>query len=424
MTGIRYSIGLPITSSIIETSQVSIESNLSYSKHLNLCYAVINSKERITQAQSYIRDKKDLSPTHLIRLHMLIESSLYTALSINVLIPPDNSYINPHYSSYLLRGGSKIMPPSDYLDAMAMGYIKSWGTEYGSLLYAVHMTELYDSYLSPSQLEHMCSSYYLSSPNPLIDSLLKEVVIYKYEDEESSDVDLYNLSISPFYNLSDLNVIYGNLTFISSFIPKLMQWFLSESSVNNSMTEYLKNWASTLLSHAIDESNSKDLAYLFMHQMIDKVWYDLYPTLISLRTLIPESNDSIEGNLIKDIREGIKPSNDSNQLTRASIMLTREFCAPGGINLFYLLISSALLNKAYILTDPIKEPLTLSNDLLSNPDREAKYKLSKRVYRLLYLAGYVLKKCSLPHMRVFGGNLILLAGQQLPSRDNSKDLLT
>jgi hypothetical protein len=427
MNGIRYNLGLPITPDVVENSQRSIETNLNYAKHLNLCYGLINTKERITQIQRDISNKKELSPTHLLRLHMLIESSLYTALSINFLTPPDNSYINPHYSSYQLRGGDKITPSQDYLDALSLGFIRTWGTEYGCLLYSVHMKEEYESYMTPSQLEDIAASYYLNSYHPSIDSLFKDLLILKYEDSESSDVDLYNLSTSLIYNIPALLIPYRELSFLSSLVPKLMCWYIEdergEVTTESIGSRYLKEWVHTLFSHGVDESNSTDLAYLFLHQMIDRTWYDLYPLLLSLRSRAPEVDDSKEGLLIKEIKLGMHPSNSASLLTEASTLITRALCPPGGLNLFYLLISSALLNRAYILTDPSKEPLILSNDLLSNPSKEAKRNLQKRVYKLIYLAGYALKKCSLPHIRVLGGNLILLVGQQLPNRSISKDLL-
>jgi hypothetical protein len=419
---IRYALSLPITPEVIENSQSSIEANLSYSKYLNLCYQVIDTKERLIGMQKHISTNIELVPTNLLKLHLLIESSLYNLLSINFLTPPDSSYINPAYSSYLLRGGTKLMPPKEYLDVLGMGYTRTWGTDYGSLLYAIHMTEEYEGYLSPSQLEDMCSKYFLNSTDLNISRTLSELLDLKYVDEIEVDDLIYKLSVSLIERHPSLITIYNQLNSLSTYITKLIPWYL-ESLDDSPQAAYLKELSCLFLTNGIDESNSKDIGYMFLHQLLPLTWYDLYPLLLQLRNKAPESNDSLEGNLVRELKEILPPNQNTNILTSISLILTRDLCQPGGLNLYYLLISSALLNRAYILTSPARQELVLSPDVIGSVDRKAKQELTRRVYKLVYLAGYVLKKASMPHIRIVGGNLILLVGQSLPNRSTSKDLL-
>jgi hypothetical protein len=425
MTGnLKYSHSLPITSEIIEYSQESIEANLNYSKYLNLCYQVIGTKERINYLLKKGVENISLVTSSLIKLHLVIESNLYTLLSSSIILTPNKSQLSTHFSTFLARGKTKDLPSQDYIDITSIGYNKTWGTEYGSLMYALHMIEEYEPYLSISQIEDKSSRYYLGKGSDEYINLLKnDILSIKYRDEIIHDENIYLASIGLINSNPTLLSTYEVLDFLSNWVPKIISWYIDQSEESNSpLKPFLINIAKTCLSHALDESNSKDLAYLFIHQGLNSNWYDVIPLLISYRNIIPTWDDSYEGQLVKELYQGIPAYIDRELLYKASDLLINNL-PPGGYNSFLVLIASSLLHRAYILSHT-SNPLVIKEDKeLVGPLVIEQQVLTKRLFKLMYLAGYCLKKSSLQHIRILGGNLILLTKQTLPNRATSKNLL-
>ena len=175
--------------------------------------------------------------------------------------------------------------------------------------------------------------------------------------------------------------------------------------------------AQTVIKLGLYLKSFDNLAYKFLHQEIDLLILDTIQSIVNLRKQKQfeiTTNLTKEETLLNRLFTNIKINNTAEFITSESYrLLTIKLV--GGLNQWLVAIASELVNRAYILTynqfsNNILYPLENNEQLIN---------LINRVYKLIFYAGYCLKKSNLNHLHLIGNNLRILS--QLDEDDNLKE---
>lgn len=373
----RFIDSLPIEPEDIERSQSSIENNSNYLEQLRFVHKCISTIDRVAELQSFLSKKTEEANDENF-LSLYIESSLLSLLYTSSITNTSRFYRSPHYLSrthYITPVKSK--PPTYYLKEIALSNLRTWGGMYGMPSFSLHLEGDTNHYLLPYEIADRVINYYLN----LLSTNTNWIYISNY-DYLSDNANPYDLSHLLIRDDPEVLSTYEVMWSISNLVPKLLDEYVKEEKT---LSNYMRDLVKLLILYGAD-SNIRNLHYNFIHQSLGKEWDDLFPEIIRLRKRAPSVRDELEEEFISSI-----PITTKEDLYRVSSnKLLSWLCPPGGYNMYLLIISLSLLNRAYILSTERKLIEASKN---------------------IYLAGVCLRKSNLPHIQKLANNFVLVSNQ-------------
>lgn len=410
------------------TDRTSPEDLLKEKKYL---YAGINSAQAVSRLNDLNLDiDKILSGSNntVKTLNRVIESYLLTLLATSTIVNLINDELSPHYRmTKLLTPFTQSLDPT-YLENIMYTSSKTWGTTFGTQGFFLHKGEYMNHYATPSQLANESLKYLVAESKDLVNiDFLDKLTTYSLEDSKESDSVLYKLSAEYLNLYPNIQQAYEVLSFLSGWYPKVSSLVLNDIrtsnfsrsfSNSNSQEAYftLINVAKAGLSLLMDESSFVDMEFNLLHNNIPVSYFNLLSYITSAIDKSEYSSDQYSSEVYQDLMKEVLDFDlkrfDVN-IVRAAISQLSGLLYPGGYNQLLMAISIALLNKALILTS--YENTNQDAELI---DSEVNVDDLGRWYKLLYLAGYTLKKSNLYSLNTLGGNLLTLSSipNSVPNR--------
>lgn len=424
---LRYLDYLPIDLKLLE--ETGLENDLAYKQQLYLAINTSSVEKNLSDYTGEIERLIEPGQVSTFRqLNFFLESTLAVLLTTSTIVSADSTELSPHYFKR-----SRLVPDhfqqvsSSYLEEVFYTSSKVWGGRYGSLGYYLYLSSNREHYLTVSQLTNLATNSLLNEMKVWIPDYSEYISSLLLSDFIEADRNLYRSTVEILEQFEGVPFCLRLLTFIESWVPKLMTWYLANSEQgdyrapqepqsDNAKQAYqtLTRVAQSVLNYAIDPS-AEGVAYSFIHQTISPLYYSFIQDLIQIRKetiFIPSQlAKSTEELLVQELIEEIPLESSISVFKDTSINLLSQLAPPGGLNLWLVMVASCLLNRAYIISHPnncsfVDEDLSLITNSLP-PVRE----LYGRMMGLMFLAGYSLTKSNLSHLVILGYNLLTLSGQ-------------
>lgn len=407
----------------IDIGSITDTTSLDYKNQLNLALTINQADSQIATQLSLLADNVTNQPTTFLSLNRTIESYLYILLTISTTTTLDNTQSSSYY------GKRKEIDPniyesvdSTYLQDLTFTNYKPWLAKPGSIGYYLALSQSNLHYANPSTLIRNSVNTALNNlPSDNYSSTLLGIINSNLIED---DLNLYNASYTIF---TELNLLKTNnlLTFLEGWIPNLLNWYMSNSnSINGIVNTYTKgstaytafnlltNISQQVLQLGLFNEVVTNLQYNFYHQALDIPIIDSINTIINLRKLndfsITNAVLTTEETLCQQLFNGISILTSSTLLTDESYNLLLNFPYKGGLNFWLTLISSELLNRAYILSHPSVSPY-YSNLVTPITNDQDYISVVGRIFQLIFYSGYCLKKCNLDSLNILGANLRVLS---------------
>lgn len=400
-------------------------------KEKKYLYAGINSAQAVSRFNDLNLEIANLisgAGTTVRSFNRVIESYLLTLLCTSTITNTTNDELAPHYRmTKLLTSYTQDLDPV-YLDNIMYTSSKTWGTTFGTQGFFLHKGEYMDHYATPSQLANESLQYLINQSKDSINlDFLDKLSSYSLEDSKQSDSLLYKLGVDYLGLYPNIQQAYEVLSFLSNWYPRASNLILNDVRTSNfnrnftnsntqdayiTLVDVMKAGMSLLM----DENSFLNMQFNLLHNNIPVSYFNLLSFISSAIDKSEYSSDNYISDPYQDLMKEILDFNikrfDTN-IVRLAISQLSTLMYPGGYNQLLMAIAIALLNKALILTS------------YQNTDQEAELTNSQvdpeesgRWYKLIYLAGYTLKKSNLYSLNVLGGNLITLSSipSSVPSR--------
>ncbi len=415
----------PINEALLHPDKTLTEA-LDYRRQLNLainCYQAENALSKQQEHMTKLVKGKNVTTSIL---NIAIESYLSLLIQMTTIASLDLNELSPHYQRRkLLVENQFISPNSEYLERMLFASTRTWGTSYGSLGYFLHLQENSRHYLHPSQIIHssVLSLINQSKSADFLRNFPSNFERLISQEDAFTDIQIYQLAAQLLKEIPDVRESIEQLDFYEEWLPKVISWYLKasrEGSVRQVPEQgtpdgdaytLLAKIAQACLMAGLDETSFNSLSYMFVHQSIPPVFFSLMDDLLLLRkkAALGDIEDTEMKELITGFIKAITINTKVGLLRSTSQSILENVAAPGGYNLLLVSLAATLLNRAFILTHPSK---TIYSNYIISPLKNSFPELMQflgRVYRLLYLAGYCLKKTNLDHLQLTGVNLITLS---------------
>jgi len=405
--------------------------SIEYKNQLNLAFNTTQALNNISDYLTTLNSNIQQRPNTVKTLNLVIESYLYILLTTTTISNLDNSKLSSFYSKKKTADPNYFQPiNSTYLENLNYTNYKVWGTNYGSLGYYLYLFQSNLHFAHPSKLIRL-SIEELVKKLELPDFSTK-VLSFIRSNKLADDYNLYQMSSSLIREL-DLVKAINQLTFYEEWIQELLVWYSGVSQVNiiNPYKENTSAYKSFSLLVEMSQSvvrlglfleSFNNLPYKFLHQEIDLLVLDSIQAIVNLRKQKQfeiTTNITQEENLLNKLFTKIRVNNTSEFITAESYRLL-SINLVGGLNQWLVAIAAELVNRAYILTysqfaDSNLYPLDNNEELIN---------LMDRVYKLIFYAGYCLKKTNLNHLQLIGSNLRILSQLDEDNKLVEFDLLT
>jgi hypothetical protein len=404
--------------------------SIDYKNQLNLVFNTTQVLNNIEDYLGLLSKKVNQSPNTVKTLNLTLESYLYVLLTTSTISNSDSSKLSSFYSR-------KKKIDLDYFQSIDSVYLENlnytnyrvWGGNFGSLGYYLYLAKSTLHYSHPSNLVRLSTLGLINDLNlPDYQSKLISLIT---SDRVESDYNLYSQSSSLLKEL-DFTKAINQLKFYESWLTELMIWY---SSISNSpiINPHMKN-TSAYKAFALLVEMSQSLArlglyldsfislpYKFLHQEIDLLVLEGIQTVNTLRKLKQfEVTTDLTPEEILINKLFISGARNSSEFITAESYRLLSFNLVGGLNMWFTTLAAELINRAYILTynqfsNSLLYPLEKSEDLINFMDR---------VYKLIFYAGYCLKKTNLNHLQIIGFNLRILSQLEDDTNIQEYDLLT
>lgn len=415
----------PINEALLRPDKTLTEA-LDYRRQLNLAINCYQAENALSKQQEYMNNLVKGKNVTTSILNIAIESYLSLLIQASTIVSLDLGELSPHYQRRkLLVGNQFLSPNSEYLEKMLFASTRTWGTSYGSLGYFLHLAENSRHYLHPSQIAHfsVLSLINESKSADFLGSFPSDFERLISQDDAFTDIQIYQLASQLLKKIPEVRESISQLDFYEGWLPKVISWHLKASregtvrqvpvkgTPDSEAYSLLTKVAQTCLMAGLDETSFSSLSYMFVHQSIPPVFFSLMDDLLLLRkkASLGDIEDVEMRELITAFVKTITLNTKVGLLRSTSQSILESVAAPGGYNLLLVSLATTLLNRAFILTHPSK---TIYSNYIISPLKNSFPELMQflgRVYRLLYLAGYCLKKTNLDHLQLTGVNLITLS---------------
>lgn len=396
---------IPISARHYETpGNSNPNTELNYREELNLGLNIVHTEASVSKRQKALSQYYQTSRNQLTLkdLKLVLESNLYLLTYASTISSLDNSKLSSHYSKWKAEGN--IQPINEaFLRELLYTETKTWGGKRGSLAYCLHLKRSIDHYSHISDIVNNC-----------LEEQFKDKVSIKsllLADSTESDFKLYEYSYTSLLEFPDFKVHVEGLQFIQSWIPKVVRWYLDAPKEDTDDYKYLASYAIASLQHNQDYTSYNNLVYRFSHQQLSLTCLDLYEEMLGKRVNINFSVSDLSPSSIKNLLQELVDTIPIYQKYSYRVLATdliNNYFPLGGLNTCLTSIAAGLLNKAYILCNAPYQAYSLYEDANPQDFKE----LLGRVFRLIYLSGYCLKKGSLDHLNIMGVNLTKLSGLQ------------
>lgn len=391
-------------------------------KEKKYLYAGINSAQAVSRLNDLNLDIANLvsgSNNTVKALNRVIESYLLTLLATSTIVNLTNDELTPHYKmTKILTPFTQSLDPT-YLENIMYTSSKTWGTTFGTQGFFLHKGEYMNHYATPSQLANESLKYLVVESKDLVNiDFLDKLTTYSLEDSKESDSLLYKLGAEYLNLYPNIQQAYEVLSFLSGWYPKVSSLVLNDVRTSNfsrtfnnpnSQEAYftLIDITKAGLSLLMDESSFANMNFNLLHNNVPVSYFNLLSYITSAIDKSEYSSDQYSPDIYQDLMKEVLEFNlkrfDVN-IIRVAISQLSGLLYPGGYNQLLMAISLALLNKALILTsyENTNQDAELIESEVSADDLG-------RWYKLLYLAGYTLKKSNLYGLNTLGGNLLTLS---------------
>jgi hypothetical protein len=402
--------------------------SIDYKNQLNLAFNTTQALSNISNYLTTLNSSIKQRPNTVKTLNLVLESYLYLLLTTTTISNLDNSKLSFFYSRKKTIDLNYFQPiDSTYLENLNYTNYKVWGSNYGSLGYYLYLFQSNLHFAHPSKLVRL-SVEELVKRLELPDFSTK-LLSFIRSDKLVDDYKLYQISSSLIREL-DLVKVINQLTFYEEWIQQLLIWYSGVNIVNPYKEDSSAYKAFSLL---VEMSQSvvklglylesfSNLPYKFLHQEIDLLILDAIQSIVNLRKQKQfeiTTNLTEEEVLLNKLFTKIRVNNTAEFITAESYRIL-SINLVGGLNQWLVAIAAELINRAYILTysqfiDSNLYPLANNEELIS---------LIDRVYKLIFYAGYCLKKTNLNHLQLIGSNLRILSQLDEDNELVEFDLLT
>jgi len=387
----------------------STEVTSAYTRQLSLANSCAVAQGAISTRLSHITERVASPNSYtLTELIKVLESYLYILISTSFIQNLDASALSTHYVRYQKLISQSIEFPSEaYLNLLLSTDTLNWGTSYGTLGYELHLLESQETYQHPSQIAYLCTENQFKRfgfPDRLLNDLLSDDLI--------SDRNIYQYSVE---SLAPYAKTMNTLRFLGTFSQDLFRWVKLDSS-NSPFPprpsqpelqlgyDYLIQITRVFLNYGFDDTLALDLDYQLIHQSLPPILPELWERLVFLRKAplyLPNPEGGVIDQLVDAFLKGVPDSSKGEDLQVDQYRLLGNLPSPGGYNQLLVLLSTSLMNRAYILLYNYRQP-----NLVYQAFRPTEV---NRALNLIYMAGYLLKKCNLLHWIILGSNLIALS---------------
>ena len=397
-----------------------------YQYQLNLALNTIQAEGNITDLLTTLDARVQQNSTSLLGLNTLIETYLYTLLSISTISNLDNSQLSPFYDRQKQVNSAYFLSPNpSYLGNLTYSNYKVWGTKYGSLGYYLYLGQFSKHFAGSSELVRFAVSQLIYSLNlPDYSTSLFNIINSDLEDD---DYNLYCQSIS---FLKEQNLL-PTITLLNNLEPWLVDFFnwysskttnpYSQGSNDYNAFNLLESLGQSMVQLGIFSDIITNLSYKFVHQEIDLVVLEAIPLIVGTRKQIDFYGATAtlgkEVTLTNKLFDIISINQDSNMVMSDSYKLL-QLPLNGGMNQWLVTMAAELLNRAYIISHPTNTTYT-SEILYPITNNDPTFlALITRIYKLIFYAGHCLKKCDMDTLTKLGSNL-----RTISLIDDSSDIL-
>jgi hypothetical protein len=420
-----YLDSVPLEEELLSVKSSDLERRLDYRKQLNFGMVINNAENQSAELINTTRRNLDSTIT-FTQYNQLIESYLYTLMQTSFLGEIDQSSLSSHYSrKKKLFNTKRIIPSSQYLEELLYGNQLVWGGKYGSIAYYNYITEDKNNYQNPSQILYRSISEIINQTS-IINNDSTKVLSYLerfknliLEDSIAADTELYDLSFD-FIRVWDLTSSVELTEFLPQWLIGLIddykQGRLNQASENNQINALnsLREIVNLTFRLGLDDANlDTNLTYSFLHQSISPIYFSLVEDIYSIRkrTLFRTSDNrfSYVEEKLKELTDFLKLDNSDGIIREKSYKILTNLFPIGGLNELLLSLSLSLLLRVYIITHVTNN---VYRDLEVYPFKASLpggTELKGRCNKLVYMSGYLLKKCNLNYLNNIGNNLIALS---------------
>lgn len=410
-------------------SLIDIDS-VDYKYQLNLTFNSTQALYNIDTSLSKLSKTIDLEPNTVATLNTTLETYLYLLLTTSTISNLDNSKLTSYFSKKKKIDSSYFQTiNSEYLEKLQFTNYKVWGSNYGTLGYYLYLSQSSLHYASPSQLVRLAFVELIKGLE--LEAFSNNLLTLLNSDKEVDDYKIYESSFNLLKEL-DLIKVINQLTFYEEWIKKVIAWY-SSSRVNDYTKDssayksfnFLLNIVRDITKQGLYLKSFNNLSYKFVHQDMDLLILDSIQFIINQRRLQEfeiTTDVTQEEKLVKELFTQLKVKDTISLVTEKSYSWLSTNLS-GGINLWLNALAAELINRAYILTHS-------TNTIYSNQsiyvieEKEDYLKFLNRVNKLLFYAGYCLKKTNLNHLQLLGSNLRTLSSLDKSTNLEEYDLLT
>lgn len=410
--------------------------SIEYKNQLNLAFNTTQALANIDDYLTSLNRKIQERPNTVKTLNLVLESYLYLLLTTTTVSNLDNTKLSSFYSRKKKVDSNYFQSlNSTYLENLNYTNYRVWGANFGSLGYYLYLMQSNRHFAHPSKLVRM-SVEELVKGLELLDlslaDLSTKVLSLIRSDKLADDYNLYQTSNSLIREL-ELEKAINQLKFYEDWVQELLIWYSGISQVNivNPYREdtlaykafsLLVEMSQALVRLGLYTDSFSNLPYKFLHQEIDLVVLEGIQAITTLRKQKQfeiTTDLTNEEKLLSKLFINIKVNNTSEFITAESYRLLSVNLV-GGLNMWLTTIAAELVNRAYILTF---SQFSNSN-LYPLENNEGLINLMNRVYKLIFYAGYCLKKTNLNHLQLIGSNLRILSQLDEDNELVEFDLLT
>lgn len=390
--------------------------SIDYKYQLNLAFNSAQVLYNIDNRLSELSKNIDLEPNTVATLNTTLETYLYLLLTTTTISNLDNSKLTSYFCKKKKIDSNYFQAVnSDYLEKLQFTNYKVWGSNCGTLGYYLYLSQSSLHYASPSQLVRLACTELIKSLE--LETFSTNLLALLTSDKETDDYKLYESSFTLLKEL-DLVKAINQLTFYEQWVKKVIVWY-SSSRVNdypqNSSAYKSFNFLLAIVREISKQGlyleSFSNLPYKFVHQDIDLLVLDIIQFIITQRKqqeFEVTTDITQEEKLVSELFNQLKVKNTVSLVTEKSYSWLSVNLS-GGINLWLTAVAAELINRAYILTHSTNT--SYSNQSIYVIEESGDYlKLLSRVNKLLFYAGYCLKKTNLNHLQLLGSNLRTLSG--------------
>lgn len=405
--------------------------SIGYKNQLNLAFNIVQALNNINEYLETLNNIIQKRPNTVKTLNLVLETYLYILLTTPTISNLDNSSLSSFYSRKKKVDFNYFESiDSIYLENINYTNYKVWGAGFGTLGYYLYLSKSQLHYTHPSKLVRLS-----------VEESVKKLDLPKFttnllslisSDKLVDDYNLYQMSSSIIKEL-DLVKAINQLTFYEEWIKELLIWYSgkSQTTIVNPYTKDTSSYKSFNLLIEMAQSivrlglyldSFNNLSYKFLHQEIDLLVLEVIQNITTLRkqkqfTITTDLTE--EEKLLNKLFTKTKINNTSEFITTESYRLL-SINLPGGLTQWLVIIAAELINRAYILTyNKFND-----NNLYPLDNNEELVNLMDRVYKLIFYAGYCLKKTNLNHLQLIGNNLRVLSQLDEDNELEEYDLLT